>query len=164
MCNIIHKCKSFTPTCQIFYDCIYISCHVYFGFIVTFAQHIQHVCIYFKNTLTRPLYKKSMCKCKSYCNTLKKVCTLHLDPLSKEILVWKTWRCYISHFSLVVRVFYHKVGPQQKQDHKGEFNLKQVPDGSCNNARSCKMIIVPPFKLAKFVIEEEQHEQACFKP
>lgn len=52
----------------------------------------------------------------------------------------------------------------KKQDHKGEFNLKQVIDGSCNNARSCKMIIVPPFKLAKFVNEAEQHGGACFKP
>jgi hypothetical protein len=35
-------------------------------------------------------------------------------------------------------------------------HLKQVVDESCNNARSCNMITMSSFKLAKFVNEENQ--------
>ncbi len=42
--------------------------------------------------------------------------------------------------------------------------LRYVNDEACNNVKSCKMTMMPPFRLAKIVNEDEQHGRAHHQP
>lgn len=47
---------------------------------------------------------------------------------------------------------------------QGWTYLRYVDNEACNNVKSCKMTMMPPFRLAKIVNEDEQHGRAHHQP
>jgi hypothetical protein len=86
-------------------------------------------------------------------------------PLSLEIMVCRKMK--VIHFILFICNcdFLSKtiMKDQDKSKMTKGVHLKQVDNEACNNAKSCKMIKMLPFKSSKFVGEKEEHWGAHIK-
>lgn len=97
-------------------------------FILTFAKC---ACIYFWNTITQHRVKK----------------LLYENVNHNAISLWGYMASHIFHW----RLWFSKLTRQDHNETKMTIHLQQVIVDVCDNARSCKMTMISPFKLEKVV-------------